>query len=245
MASKKSICYVIGTTDIGGAEMHLLRVCRGLRSKGWDITVYSLANPGLLAGEFEKTGAQVIHPPRIDVSGVLRKPTRLLQIFLIGIRLFFGLLFTRPKIIHFFLPAAYLVGGPIAVLTGCANRLMSRRSRNHYQSKHPKLSALEHWLHKHMHGVLGNSKAVVQDLLDENVPDDRLGLLYNGIEISDYGQVDERNATRKLLDLQDNSLVMTLVANLIPYKGHMDLLNALSQVKDRFPRRLVCSAGRL
>ncbi|SCA56196.1 Glycosyl transferase, group 1 family [Candidatus Terasakiella magnetica] len=244
MAQSKTITYVIGTTDIGGAEMHLLRICTGLIPKGWNVTIFSLANAGKLAEAFAQTGATVVHPPSLTASGPLRKVFRLVQILLQTLRIFLHLLFSRPSIVHFFLPAAYLVGAPLAILAGSKIKLMSRRSLNLYQEKHPKLAKLEHWLHKKMDVILGNSRAVISNLKDdEQVHPAKLGLIYNGIETGLYQHTPSKTTLRDELKLNENALVFILVANLIPYKGHMDLINALGLVDDQLPEdwHLVCA----
>jgi len=75
------------------------------------------------------------------------------------------------------------------------------------------------------------------------VPDDRLGLIYNGIDLA--SDSDARGAARATLDVADDALVLVTVANLIAYKGHADLLAALAAINDSLPAGwcLLC-AGR-
>src|SRR5690606_17546627 len=63
----------------------------------------------------------------------------------------------RPDIVHFFLPGPYLLGAPLALLCGVPVRIMSRRSMNIYQQKHPFMRRLERYLHRRMTAVIGNS----------------------------------------------------------------------------------------
>lgn len=239
MSSKGSITYVIGSTEIGGAEMHLLRISKGLVEKGWEITLFCLSSPGPLSPQFEKAGITLIHPPkRLCSSGIIGKAARLLQISLLSLHLGAHLLFKRPDIVHFFLPASYLIGAPLAVMAFSPIRLMSRRSLNVYQQKRPFIAKIEHLLHKTMTGILGNSRSVINDLKnDENVPNRKLGLLYNGIEIHHPPNPEARISLREALKISDSSLVFILVANLIPYKGHLDLLQAFHHIKDQLPRQ--------
>jgi glycosyltransferase involved in cell wall biosynthesis len=77
-----------------------------------------------------------------------------------------------------------------------------------------------------MSAVLGNSNAVMTELRDEGVPGDRIALIYNGIS-PDERNVDTRAETRSAFGVADETLVFIIVANLIPYKGHLDLIEAL------------------
>jgi glycosyltransferase involved in cell wall biosynthesis len=139
---------------------------------------------------------------------------------------------TRPAILHCFLPAAYLLGNLVTVGLP-TRRVMSRRSLARYQARYPGLRALERLLHRRMDAVLGNSLAVVNELRAEGVPSERLGLIYNGVAVP--ASPLPREAARARLDIAVDALVLVCVANLIPYKGHRDLLEALAGVGARLP----------
>jgi glycosyltransferase involved in cell wall biosynthesis len=143
----------------------------------------------------------------------------------------------RPTIAHFFLPAAYILGAPASILTRIPVRIMSRRSLNNYQRNIRFSAAIECRLHGHMTAILGNSNSVVRQLhSDEHVPLDRLGLIYNGIDLGPYRKPSTiRKDVRASLKIDQGALVFIMVANLIPYKGHQDLLIALSMASPQLP----------
>ena len=113
---------------------------------------------------------------------------------------------------------------------------MSRRSLNNYQQRHPLLTPIERWLHGKMHAVLGNSRAVLTQLEDEGVAADKLGLIYNGLDVSQFKPSASKVELRKNLSLPVDALVLLTVANFIPYKGHSDLLKALCRVNQTLPQ---------
>ena len=134
----------------------------------------------------------------------------------------------RPRIAHFFLPAAYIVGAIAASLARTDIRVMSRRSLSDYQRAYPLVHWIETNLHRGMSAVLGNSKAVIQQLReDENVPSNKLALIYNGMELR-ASTPGDRTFVRSSMQIDDQTLVFIIVANLIPYKGHLDLIAALA-----------------
>lgn len=226
------VLYVISSLGIGGAERHLSLVTRALVSRGLSVRIYSLAGDGPLRGPLEEGGVTVLLPPGSRSSMEGSPARRALRLPLAAVHLTYMLLRARPKIVHFFLPAAYLVGAVAACLARVKIRIMSRRSLNVYQFAYPMMRRLEMKLHGGMTAVLGNSKAVVRQLRDEEgVPENKLGLIYNGIEIP--RSAGTRIAVRSSLGLDDRTLVFVIVANLIRYKGHLDLINALSLAKDR------------
>jgi glycosyltransferase involved in cell wall biosynthesis len=113
---------------------------------------------------------------------------------------------------------------------------MSRRSLNDYQAKHPLLAKLERALHKRMDALLGNSAAVTAQLIEEGAPRDSVHLIRNGIDLA-------RFANPKPVARPVDKVVIACVANLIPYKGHADLIDALALVP-REPAWEIWCAGR-
>lgn len=118
-------------------------------------------------------------------------------------------------------------------MLGHDDMFMSRRSLNCYQKHHPVAAVLERLLHRRMRVVLANAQAVARDLAAEGVPEDRIHILYNGVP--DQHPTRPRPLVRNALGLGHHSLVMIIVANLIPYKGHSDLLAALAGIKADLP----------
>jgi glycosyltransferase involved in cell wall biosynthesis len=144
--------------------------------------------------------------------------------------LIWRLLWLRSSIVHFYLPESYCLAGPIAVLLGIRTKLMSRRSQNAYHALKPPIFArLERWLHQRMTVISGNSERIIMELFsDEGVPRDKLILLRNGVTVSELPTDGRRAQIRTELLIEPSSVALVIVANLIPYKGHIDLLEALA-----------------
>ncbi len=228
---------------MGGTENHLLQVMPRLFQYGLDPKIYTLTHRGDLADAMAMKGVPVMTVPfsfflrRIPIY--FRKP---LLLFLTTIRLWGIMMFRRPALVHFFLPEAYIIGAICSIVAGVQPRLMSRRSLNHYQKSHSRLTRIEYWLHNWTDKVLGNSNAVMKELALEDIPQSRLGLIYNGIEIEYWKKTTDISILRKKMLISSNTLVLILVANLIPYKGHTDLLEALGFVQEKLPKEwaLLC-----
>ncbi|MFQ5957925.1 MAG: glycosyltransferase [Alphaproteobacteria bacterium] len=241
----RNLLVVIGDLDVGGTERHLVQVLSRLPRERYRVQVYALSHKGELAPELEAAGVPVIGPP---FSAFLRHALgrvgrRTLLLAVSAARLCLLMLRERPAVVHLFLPEAYVVGALCALLTRCPVRVMSRRSLNVYQRNHPIVRRVERWLHRRMQAVLGNSAAVVGELRAEGAPAARLGLIYNGVDLAPYTA--ERSSKRAELGIDESALVMVIVANLIAYKGHADLLDALGTVRDSLPEGwLLLCAGR-
>jgi glycosyltransferase involved in cell wall biosynthesis len=241
-----TILVVIGELEVGGAEQHLVRLLPALARAGLKPTLYTLTHRVSLAPRLRAAGVEVIPPPA--VAGLQRLPAPVrdwLHLPLAAAELWRLIRQRRPDVVHLFLPAAYLLGGLCALLAGHRAVVMSRRNLNRYQRKHPVLTRLERRLHRRVAAALGNSRAVVAELAAEGVPCERLGLIYNGIDLDAFAHLPSRDASRASLGIEPGTLVMTTLANLKRSKGHADLLAALARVADRLPPHwvLLC-AGR-
>ena len=139
---------------------------------------------------------------------------------------------SRPDIVHFYLPRPYLVGAPAAIAAGVPIKIMSRRSLAHYQMNWPTAARIERRLHHRMDALIGNSVAVISDLLAEDAPREKVKLIYNGITIP---KPIPRDEARRTLGLDADMLVGAVVANLIHYKGHRDLFKGLAKIQSSIP----------
>lgn len=227
----RTILFVIGDLDVGGTEYHLVQILPRLARRGIRPLVYTLTRKSGLGSSLEASGIEVIAPPLGSATRSMPRSIRRALLLPVTMASLWSLMRTRrPEAVHFFLPQAYLVGAVCAILAGLPVRVMSRRSLNDYQRRHLVLPRLERRLHWHMSAVLGNSRAVIAQLVEEGVPQERLGLIYNGIELERFERSRPRAEVRAGLGVEAASLVLTTVANLIPYKGHDDLLEALARI---------------
>jgi glycosyltransferase involved in cell wall biosynthesis len=224
---KSKILVVIGQLDRGGCERHVQEMTIALNQRGFECAVFAFRQGGELQESLEKSGVRVLSPAHRSRGwlGVCRTAHCLWS----------NLSRERPDILHFFLPEAYLLGGLVSFAAPSCIRLMSRRSLNHYQRKRWYARPLERFLHMRMDGVLANSQAVNRDLAAEGIPEGIRHVIYNGVRtLPAPGDARKINA-RRLLRVGEDQLVMVMVANLLPYKGHGDVLEALRSVRSRLP----------
>jgi glycosyltransferase involved in cell wall biosynthesis len=233
---RPEVLIVLAQLEVGGTERHVLGLVKALVQKGWRIAVYCLAGNGPLRAEFEATGATIIIPP-IDAgrerASIVARALRLVRV--VG-HLLTVLIRRRPSIVHVYLPAAYVLAGLLAIVVRAPIRIMSRRSLNAYRKSRPLVWWIEQRLHGRMTAILGNSLSVIRELRDEEcVPESRLGLIYNGVDIARFTNREPRSVMRTKLGLAPSAFVMVIIANLIPYKGHSDLIEALGLAKLKLP----------
>lgn len=229
-SSRPRILVVIPRLAVGGTERHLLSVMPRLAAKGYAITIFTTQGEGPLDSAFLDLGVEIVHAPVKSDSWF--KPWSWLK----ATNLLYALLRRqKPDIVHFFLPEAYIIGGLSALLAGTRQCVMSRRSLNNYQRQHKYAAHVEGLLHRRMTAVLANSMAVYRDLEQEGVPESRLSIISNGVDVEAFAPADKL-AARKSLNIPEGALVFVCVANLISYKGHTDLIEALGNISKRLPR---------
>ena len=244
-AGNPKILVVALSLDRGGTEQQLAAVLPRLQERGWTVMLYCLTRPGELADLVSASGVKVISlaadggPRFVGARGVVR-------LMRSACKLFHLIWSEAPDIVHCYLPAPYLVGGTISLLLRSPIRVMSRRNLNDYLAKRVLLAKYELWLHGRMTAILGNSSRIVEELIDEEgCEPEKVGLIRNGVDLARVRILVERGDIRKHLDIADGDFVGVIVANLIPYKGHADLIQALGAIKSRMPRPwTVLCAGR-
>lgn len=235
MTASTRILFVTVSLDLGGTERHLATLAPELVRRGWSVAIYCTNRLGAFAAGVAAAGVEVIGPPLQRVAGNQPRGRRFLSTGLAASRLFATIRRFRPDIAHFFLPEPYLVGAPAAIMLGVPIRIMSRRGLNFYQQGWPGSRRLEQSLHGQMSAILANSRRVVSDLVDEGCERAEIGLIYNGVGLNGLDQPVDGGAVRRRLGIDEASFVAIVVANLIAYKGHADLIDALHRSRDRLP----------
>jgi len=232
---KPAILFVTSSLDVGGTERQLALISTALRARGWSISVFSTGGEGRFAEVLRRDRISVIVPPRSGRRGLgILLGGRAFRLPLAVFHLFRVLWTGQFAIVHFFLPEAYITGAPLAYLLRTRLLVMSRRSLNNYQQNVPLGGFIERRLHSLMAAVLANSRSVAKQLEGEGVAARRIGLIYNGVGETGRACVG-RAQLRAVLGLEEAALVLVIIANLIPYKGHLDLIQALGRIAGRMP----------
>ena len=223
---------VIGSMDVGGAETHLTRTLPFLNSPRRRVRIVCFRNGGVLAERLREQGVEVSVPNFPNKIVSIRAINKILNLFYSAAFIVRETRDFQPDVAHYFLPEAYLLGGFLSFFVGPRRKVMSRRSRNFYQRRTPVLR-LERLLHRHMDVILTNSTASWIDLKNEGAPESKIILSYNGIDASEFRQTTPDPSQLADLGMQQEDFIITCVANLIPYKGHSDIVSALRLVSNR------------
>jgi len=227
MLRDRRLLVVTESLGIGGTESHLRRLLPRLSASGWDVAIFCLSTRGAHADELESKGLEVHSTRKLSIANSLSRRNPVFLSRAAG-NLFSFMRRWKPAIAHFYLPGPYMIGAPMAIFDRTPVKIMSRRSLSNYQQRWPTVAFFEQKLHERMDALIGNSRAVVGELLKEGAPERKVRLIYNGIELSERHA--DRGETRRELGLDEQTLVGVMVANLIRYKGHRDLIGGLAKM---------------
>ncbi len=231
-SGQQKIMILIGSMDVGGTETHLSWILPSLNTVDRHLRVVCFRNGGALVDKLREQGVEVIVPSFQFKLFNVKFLKRFLNLLYSVVFIVCEMRRFKPDVAHYFLPEAYMLGGFLSFCIGPRHKVMSRRSRNFYQRRVPVLR-LERLLHRHMDFIFTNSTASWIDLKNEGAPENKIILSYNGIDASKFYCSNPDRSRLPDLDMPKGDFIITCVANLIPYKGHSDILSALKLVSNR------------
>jgi glycosyltransferase involved in cell wall biosynthesis len=217
------ILMVITTLDTGGAEKHLLDLCRGLIEKGMEIELAYLKGEGSLAPDFEgigvRTGKIALESPGDIIRAVRTLARRIRE--------------GGYAVVHSHLLKADLVSALAAALSA---------PRALIASKHNDERALLNPLFSFVHGLISERTDAVIVLSDHvgrfiarhgRVGRRKIIPIYYGLDSEAFrARARDNDRVRKDLGLEVGVPVMTMVARFAPQKDHAGLIEAARLLKD-------------
>ncbi|HVE73831.1 MAG TPA: glycosyltransferase [Mycobacteriales bacterium] len=212
----RRVLLVVGQLGRGGTERQVVLLATALRQQGVEVQVASLYGGGPREQELAAAGIPVW------IGGVDTKthPWRAL----VGVLRFYRLLRQfRPDVMHAFLVHACVIAGPLARLARVPAVVAGRRSLADILAGRRLLSLADRLTTPTYHCLVANADAVAADTLRrERVSADRVHVVRNALPTTAFER--ERDQNRAWSDPP----VALCVANLIGYKGHADLIDALA-----------------
>ena len=228
-----TLLFVIGSCEIGGAEKQMLTLVSALKAYGFSCHVFSLQRGGALRSHFGELGVPV-HSGGIQKGDIVHKPWKLLLAELRLLRLVRRI---KPSALHSFLPLITFMGAVAGRVCRVPLVITSRRALGNHQERYVILKVLDKIANSLSHYVVVNSRAVWNDVITrDHVATEKLVLIYNGVEGQSFESTSSmREELRREMGVAGSQKVVTVVANLIPYKGHLDLFQAARQIRERVP----------
>ena len=213
-----------------------LLACALIR-RGWRCDVFALEAQGPLRSVLERNGAFVHDGGYDSAPGRLEKACLLVRAFA---RLCMCVRRLKPDALHAYLPLTNFLGALAGRITGVQRIVTSRRALGTHQDRRAywkHFDCMANWM---SHRITANSHAVVEDTIRRDGADPAMLVhIPNGLDFTRFDAVrDCRLIEREKLGLSEGTLGVLSVGNLIPYKGHADLLKAISLISnDQFRLR--------
>lgn len=245
------ILLAIGTLEVGGAELQLVRLATELHERGHDVTVMTMSWGGPLlerlkaAGVPTQVGSWLISPRWFIPEGFdelppLRRrivalpgfPARLVGRALRRLQLRRAVRRLRPDVCHAWLPATCAGLLPIAFSAGVPVRVGGWRAIAASVDNAEQGRLARELVARSSQVVVANSQAVANDLRRRIPPPRRVEVIPNGVDLP----------TRLADPGRDNPVGM-IIANFNVWKGHADLIAAMAQM-ERPPRLRFIGDGR-
>ncbi|MHB1047638.1 MAG: glycosyltransferase [Thermoanaerobaculia bacterium] len=231
VSRRRRVLFVIGTLEVGGAEVQLTRLATHLDPRRFEAEICCLSDGGPLARDAEAHGVPV-HVLGLRSLNPLREPLEVLSRLADLLRL---LRRRRPDVVHGFLFWGYVLGALAGRLTGAPVVVSSRRSLGDFKKGRPLFRAIEQVANRCSDLLVANSEAVRDDVIrTEGADPARIVVVPNGLRLPEP-DMESRARARRSLGLGERGLVVGVIANLIHYKGHRFLVEAWARVVARTP----------
>ncbi len=236
------IVYLLPNLESGGTERHVLSLARLLDRSRFSLSLFTTAGGGSLHGEFSALLPVTVFG---DPSQGQRFRTGPLEHLRTIGRLAAMFRKDRPDILHAYLPAANVIGPIAARIAGVPNVIVSKRALANYKEDFPLLRKVEPLGNRLSDVILVNSDAVRRDVeRTEKHWEGKFRKIYNGVTPIAPWTEEERRAFLNREGVTAGARIILCVSNFYPYKGHAELVEAVSRVVPAFPDALFLLVGR-
>lgn len=245
-----TVAFILPRLEMGGTEKHVRDLVHRLDRERFRPVVIATAEGGPLEADFADMGVPV-HV--IGYQGFTRRrgqALRRIRMAMASIRTLADTLRAEDAVIvHAYLPAANVLGAIAGCLAGRPPIIVSKRGLCHYKKGRPILAFFENVANLAADAVLVNSDAVAVAVRSaERFCGRKIRRIYNGIDAASPAASGPAapSGGGPALDppLPPDAAAILYVANLFPYKGHLDLVEAAAAVAARFPKARFLLAGR-
>ena len=144
----------------------------------------------------------------------------------------------QPDLVHLHSRrGADILGGLAARLSG-TKVVVSRRVDN------PESPFVVKWKYRLFDRVITISQGIAEVLLSEGMPREKLVCVRSAVDFEAYQTGCDDSGFRQAFDLKENDLVVAMVAQLIPRKGHRIMLQAMQRLREAYPGLKLLIFGR-
>ena len=228
------ILYAIGSLVLGGSEKQMALLIKHLDQLNFNCHLFVLQPFGPLINSMRTTNVKIYDGGYLSEKSAVAK---ILSLLLAQLRLCRVIWKIRPDIIHAYLPLTNFMGSVAGRILKVPLIITSKRALGTYQDRYRGSRIFDITSFRLSTRVTVNSKAVGEDTIKRDRGNaDKIRLIYNGVELTEFTSGNfKRIKIREALHIDPDKKIIITIANLIPYKGHIDLLKAATLVTEQFP----------
>lgn len=240
-SNKPIILFVVGSLEVGGAENQMSILISRLHGHVCSCHIFVLQAGGALRSYFQNLDVS-IYDGGLKKGDLIKASWKL---FRAEWRLLMIVLRLKPTVVHSFLPLVTFMGALAGRMAKVPLVITSRRALGKHQERYILLRPFDLLANRLSHRVTVNSMAVWEDTIErDHIDPKKLVLIYNGVDPQTFDSASPfRKEVRKKLGITPQKNVIIVVANLILYKGHIDLLEAARKVLKHIPKTLFLLVG--
>jgi len=225
----RKVLFVISTLGQGGAEQQMVMLIEQFVLRGIECSIFVLDGSGALRQRLEATGI-VIHD--MNYQARANRATRLVILASALFKLWWLALRWRPDVLQAYLPLTNFMGALAGRMAFVPVIVTGRRGLGTHQDRYPFWYPLDRLANALSTVVTCNSAAVVEDTVArDRLRRSKIVIIRNGVNLSPFDHGAKRAEIRDSLGIDKSTLAVVAVANLIRYKGHFDLLEAIALLK--------------
>ena len=222
--SNRKILFSIGTSDIGGTELQILKTANLVNTQGFECEIWVLGKKGPLNDLAESLGVSI---KNFDMSFRSKPILGIFQLLKLGLNL-------RKQdfeIVHVFLPEAIMLILPITQIFSPKSKRIAG-VRGSLQKSNFCIDVTYRLVLRSSWRIIANAEYLRRFLLNKfEIDPNTVHVVHNGVS--------KFHLTDKELNDCPTGVV---IANFHSYKGHLMLLDALLDIEDEF-RVILCGTG--
>lgn len=223
MKTRLNVLMLALNSSIGGTEQMILSLLRHLNKERFNCTLCTLVGDGTLVAEARRSGIRAV-----DLR--MRGP---LDLRIVG-KLKALIKDGRVDILHTYLYHANILGRIMGRFLDVPAVISTQRSTDNWRLFYHRL--IDRWTAGMADVIISNSLAGKRRLVQiEKIPDDKIKVIYNGIEVNAAAAEKRGAALRRSLGIAEGAPVIVTVANLKHSKGLSYLVRAMPHVVRFYP----------
>jgi len=225
------IARIITWLPRGGIERRLVALLPRLNRPPFRVSLVCIRERGPLADELRQAGVTVSVVPlrsRLDPRG-LRSLSHWMHE-------------QKVDLIHSHMYRSNVPATLAARLAGVRHVLCQVHNIDTWETRRQQM--MDRWLMRWRTVMLAVSNDVKRDIVDKlSCSPEQVRVLYNGIDVNEYGSVHPDHQLRQALGIPEGNKVVVVLARLVEQKKHTRLLQALEMCRNELPPVSVLFVG--